>query len=80
MVRPLEDPDTGIASLDQLINKSVLFISAEICQRARRCTIRYLIVLYYQLAKMSKKFDHKKEEEEIARMQDKYSVSTSKES
>ncbi|KAL5572030.1 hypothetical protein UlMin_021627 [Ulmus minor] len=36
---------------------------------------RYLIVLYYQQAKMSKKFDQKKEEE-IARMQEKYGVST----
>ncbi|EXC19584.1 Pre-mRNA branch site p14-like protein [Morus notabilis] len=37
---------------------------------------RYLIVLYYQQAKMSKKFDQKKKEEEIARMQEKYGVST----
>ncbi|KAK8545053.1 hypothetical protein V6N12_025907 [Hibiscus sabdariffa] len=37
---------------------------------------RYLIVLYYQQAKMSKKFDQKKKEEEIAKMQEKYGVST----
>ncbi|CAL0307471.1 unnamed protein product [Lupinus luteus] len=37
---------------------------------------RYLIVLYYQQAKMSKKFDHKKKEDEITRMQEKYGVST----
>ncbi|PQP99225.1 splicing factor 3B subunit 6-like protein [Prunus yedoensis var. nudiflora] len=37
---------------------------------------RYLIVLYYQQAKMSKKFDAKKKEDEIARMQEKYGVST----
>ncbi|KAK7300253.1 hypothetical protein RJT34_11094 [Clitoria ternatea] len=37
---------------------------------------RYLIVLYYQQAKMSKKFDQKKKEDEIARMQEKYGVST----
>lgn len=37
---------------------------------------RYLIVLYYQQAKMSKKFDQKKKEDEITRMQEKYGVST----
>ncbi|KAL5571526.1 hypothetical protein UlMin_021123 [Ulmus minor] len=37
---------------------------------------RYLIVLYYQQANMNKKFDQKKKEEEIARMQEKYGVST----
>jgi pre-mRNA branch site protein p14 len=37
---------------------------------------RYLIVLYYQPAKMNKKFDQKKKEEEIAKMQEKYGVST----
>lgn len=37
---------------------------------------RYLIVLYYQHAKMSKKFDQKKNEEEIAKLQEKYGVST----
>ncbi|KAL1822681.1 hypothetical protein ACET3Z_009459 [Daucus carota] len=37
---------------------------------------RYLIVLYYQQAKMSKKFDHKKKEDEITRLQEKYGVST----
>ncbi|EOA23032.1 hypothetical protein CARUB_v10003798mg [Capsella rubella] len=37
---------------------------------------RYLIVLYYQHAKMSKKFDQKKSEEEITKLQEKYGVST----
>ncbi|XP_050150081.1 splicing factor 3B subunit 6-like protein [Malus sylvestris] len=37
---------------------------------------RYLIVLYYQQANMGKKSDMKKNEEEIARMQEKYGVST----
>ncbi|KAG5376965.1 hypothetical protein IGI04_041561, partial [Brassica rapa subsp. trilocularis] len=37
---------------------------------------RYLIVLYYQHAKMSKKFDQKKNEEEVAKLQEKYGVST----
>ncbi|XP_068302932.1 splicing factor 3B subunit 6-like protein [Pyrus communis] len=37
---------------------------------------RYLIVLYYQQAKMGKKSDTKKKEDEIARMQEKYGVST----
>ncbi|KAJ7013062.1 splicing factor 3B subunit 6-like protein [Populus alba x Populus x berolinensis] len=36
---------------------------------------RYLIVLYYQPAKMNKKFDQKKKEEEIAKMQEKYGSS-----
>ncbi|KAG5562738.1 hypothetical protein RHGRI_005461 [Rhododendron griersonianum] len=36
----------------------------------------YLIVLYYQHAKMSKKFDQKKKEEEIVKLQEKYGVST----
>ncbi|CAA7039832.1 unnamed protein product [Microthlaspi erraticum] len=37
---------------------------------------RYLIVLYYQHAKMSKKVDQKKNEEDIAKLQEKYGVST----
>lgn len=37
---------------------------------------RYLIVLYYQQAKMSKKFDQKKKEEELQKLQEKYGVST----
>ncbi|KAG7579171.1 RNA recognition motif domain [Arabidopsis thaliana x Arabidopsis arenosa] len=37
---------------------------------------RYLIVQYYQHAKMSKKLDLKKEEEEITKLQEKYGVST----
>ncbi|KAM0983670.1 hypothetical protein ACFX2C_011187 [Malus domestica] len=37
---------------------------------------RYLTVLYYQQAKMGKKSDTKKKEEEIAKMQEKYGVST----
>ncbi|KAK4764741.1 hypothetical protein SAY86_025831 [Trapa natans] len=37
---------------------------------------RYLIVLYYQPTKMNKKFDQKKKEDEIAKMQEKYGVST----
>ncbi|XP_058196382.1 splicing factor 3B subunit 6-like protein [Rhododendron vialii] len=37
---------------------------------------RYLIVLYYQHAKMSKKFDQKKKEEEIVKLQEKYGVSS----
>ncbi|XP_021819000.1 splicing factor 3B subunit 6-like protein [Prunus avium] len=37
---------------------------------------RYLIVLYYQQAKMGKKLDQMKKEEEIAKMQEKYGVST----
>ncbi|KAH0994033.1 hypothetical protein GBA52_005516 [Prunus armeniaca] len=37
---------------------------------------RYLIVLYYQQAKMGKKLDQRKKEEEIAKMQEKYGVST----
>ncbi|KAL5101523.1 hypothetical protein RYX36_005850 [Vicia faba] len=41
-----------------------------------KVTNRYLIVLYYQQEKMSKKFDQKKKEDEIARMQEKYGVST----
>ncbi len=36
----------------------------------------YLIVLYYQHAKMSKKFDQRKEEEELTKLQEKYGVST----
>ncbi|KAI3746425.1 hypothetical protein L6452_08858 [Arctium lappa] len=35
---------------------------------------RYLIVLYYQQAKMSKKFDQKKKEEELTKLQEKYGV------
>ncbi|KAM0022992.1 putative RNA recognition motif domain, nucleotide-binding alpha-beta plait domain superfamily [Helianthus debilis subsp. tardiflorus] len=35
---------------------------------------RYLIVLYYQHAKMSKKFDQKKKEEELTKLQEKYGV------
>lgn len=35
---------------------------------------RYLIVLYYQPAKMSKKSDVKKKEEEITRLQEKYGL------
>ncbi|KAF5751620.1 splicing factor 3B subunit 6-like protein [Tripterygium wilfordii] len=37
---------------------------------------RYLMVLYYLQAKMSKKFDAEEEEEEIAKLQAKYGVST----
>jgi pre-mRNA branch site protein p14 len=37
---------------------------------------RYLIVLYYQHAKMSKKFDQRKKEEELTKLQEKYGVST----
>ncbi|KAI9185788.1 hypothetical protein LWI28_010646 [Acer negundo] len=37
---------------------------------------RYLIVLFYQQAEMSKKFDQKKKEDKIAKMQEKYGVST----
>ncbi|NP_001168609.2 uncharacterized protein LOC100382393 [Zea mays] len=35
---------------------------------------RYLIVLYYQPAKMSKKSDIKKKEDEITRLQEKYGI------
>ncbi|KAH9317987.1 hypothetical protein KI387_019756, partial [Taxus chinensis] len=37
---------------------------------------RYLIVLYYQQAKMTKKVDHKKKEDDLVKMQEKYGVST----
>ncbi|KAL2239974.1 splicing factor 3B subunit 6-like protein [Sesamum indicum] len=37
---------------------------------------RYLIVLYYQQAKMSKKFDQKKKEDEIQKLQEKYGIGT----
>lgn len=37
---------------------------------------RYLIVLYYQQAKMSKKIDQRKKEEELSKLQEKYGVST----
>lgn len=37
---------------------------------------RYLIVLYYQQGKMNKKVDQRKKEEELAKMQEKYGVST----
>ncbi len=37
---------------------------------------RYLIVFYYQHAKMSKKFDQRMEEEELTKLQEKYGVST----
>ncbi|XP_010424176.1 PREDICTED: splicing factor 3B subunit 6-like protein [Camelina sativa] len=37
---------------------------------------RYLIVQYYQPTKMSKKVDLKKNEEELAKLQEKYGVST----
>ncbi|CAM6113577.1 unnamed protein product [Calypogeia fissa] len=37
---------------------------------------RYLIVLYYQQAKMSKKIDQRKKEEELTKLQEKYGVST----
>ncbi|KAJ7539004.1 hypothetical protein O6H91_11G072400 [Diphasiastrum complanatum] len=37
---------------------------------------RYLIVLYYQPSKMSKKADQRKKEEELAKLQEKYGVST----
>ncbi|CAL5348886.1 unnamed protein product [Camellia sinensis] len=37
---------------------------------------RYLIVLYYQQAKMNKKFDQKKKEDEITKLQEKYGIST----
>eukprot|EP00246_Nothoceros_aenigmaticus_P009112 TRINITY_DN24431_c0_g1_i1.p1 TRINITY_DN24431_c0_g1~~TRINITY_DN24431_c0_g1_i1.p1 ORF type:complete len:125 (-),score=24.48 TRINITY_DN24431_c0_g1_i1:768-1142(-) len=37
---------------------------------------RYLIVLYYQQAKMTKKIDQRKKEEEITKLQEKYGVST----
>lgn len=37
---------------------------------------RYLIVLYYQQAKMSKKIDQRKREEELTKLQEKYGVST----
>jgi pre-mRNA branch site protein p14 len=33
-------------------------------------------VLYYQHAKMSKKFDQRMEEEELTKLQEKYGVST----
>jgi pre-mRNA branch site protein p14 len=36
---------------------------------------RYLIVLYYQQAKMSKKIDQRKKEEELTKLQEKYGVS-----
>ncbi|CAN0905305.1 Splicing factor 3B subunit 6-like protein [Linum grandiflorum] len=36
---------------------------------------RYLIVTYYQQAKINKKFDQKKKEDELVKMQDKYGVS-----
>ncbi|WJZ89650.1 hypothetical protein VitviT2T_008853 [Vitis vinifera] len=39
---------------------------------------RYLIVLYHQQAKMSKKFDQKKKEDKLAKMQEKYGVSLNK--
>ena len=35
---------------------------------------RYLIVLYYQQAKMTKKIDQKKKEEELEELQRKYNV------
>ncbi|KAJ8438712.1 hypothetical protein Cgig2_013758 [Carnegiea gigantea] len=35
---------------------------------------RYLIVLYYQPAKMNKKIDQKKKEEEITKLQEKYGL------
>ncbi|KAH0724442.1 hypothetical protein KY285_003696 [Solanum tuberosum] len=38
---------------------------------------RYLIVLYYQQAKMSKKFDQKKKEDEITKLQEKYVLAKS---
>eukprot|EP00270_Netrium_digitus_P009837 TRINITY_DN3014_c0_g3_i2.p1 TRINITY_DN3014_c0_g3~~TRINITY_DN3014_c0_g3_i2.p1 ORF type:complete len:124 (-),score=40.79 TRINITY_DN3014_c0_g3_i2:107-478(-) len=41
---------------------------------------RYLIVLYYQLSKMTKKVDQKKKEEEITKLQEKYGVSTKEDS
>ncbi|XP_021755244.1 splicing factor 3B subunit 6-like protein [Chenopodium quinoa] len=37
---------------------------------------RYLIVLYYQPAKMNKKIDFKKKEEDLVKLQEKYGVST----
>ncbi|KAL2643765.1 hypothetical protein R1flu_011352 [Riccia fluitans] len=37
---------------------------------------RYLIVLYYQQAKMTKKVDQRKKEEELTKLQEKYGVST----
>jgi pre-mRNA branch site protein p14 len=36
---------------------------------------RYLIVLYYQQAKMSKKVDQRKKDEELTKLQEKYGVS-----
>jgi pre-mRNA branch site protein p14 len=33
-------------------------------------------VLYYRHAKMSKKFDQRKEEEELTKLEEKYGVST----
>lgn len=36
---------------------------------------RYLIVLYYQQAKLTKKLDQKKKEEELTKIQEKYGVS-----
>mmetsp|Transcript_42099 Transcript_42099/g.51079 ORF Transcript_42099/g.51079 Transcript_42099/m.51079 type:complete len:125 (-) Transcript_42099:671-1045(-) len=36
---------------------------------------RYLIVLYYQQAKLSKKIDQKKKEEDLRKVQEKYGVS-----
>lgn len=36
---------------------------------------RYLIVLYYQQAKLTKKLDQKKKEEELTKLQEKYGVS-----
>ncbi|GBG67365.1 hypothetical protein CBR_g501 [Chara braunii] len=35
---------------------------------------RYLIVLYYQQAKMSKKLDQRRKEEELTKLQEKYGV------
>ncbi|KAI8004369.1 Splicing factor 3B subunit 6-like protein [Camellia lanceoleosa] len=37
---------------------------------------RYLIVLYYQQAEMNKKFDQKKKEDEITKLQEKYGIFT----
>lgn len=37
---------------------------------------RYLIVLYYQQSKITKKVDNKKKEDDLTKMQEKYGVST----
>ncbi|KAL6563747.1 hypothetical protein OROGR_002706 [Orobanche gracilis] len=37
---------------------------------------RYLIVLYYQPGKMGKKFDLRKKEEELQKLQEKYGIGT----